>query len=391
MFKLLPIISKKSLIILLGVMLIVSMIFFISPRGVNGEPLSSAKAITSFCFVYGINNPQLNSQNTMVGIIDESNKTVFVNVPFGTDVTILKPTIYTTSVKLPSADRISPASNVVTNFTNPVIYTVTAEDGSTQAYTVTVAIAANTDKTITQFKFNNPLSIGIINESAKTIAVSVPYGTLLDCSLDADPAGTLSATVSIAGKRVVPRHGYAFVDYSVPVIYTVTAGDGSTQEYIVTVTAAAQPGSSAPPSDSSPLTPEDQALMDLSIAEQVEAYGATDCGFIRTCYDCILGRASDEQGFNDWATALSEGSIDIKTIILGFVFSEELECIISPAGPEEFIDFLYKHIFNREPDAGGYADWVTLMQNGMTKEEVLLHFIDSEEFKNICCGFNQKP
>lgn len=140
-----------------------------------------------------------------------------------------------------------------------------------------------------------------------------------------------------------------------------------------------------------PLTPEEQVSLDLSIAQQVATYGASNIGFTKMLYDNILGRVPDSEGEDDWVTALNEGSITLGDVIFGFVFSKELEGIISPAGPEEFITFLYKNVLNRNPDTDGYANWATLMQNGMTKEEVLLHFIDSDEFGNICEMFGLKP
>ena len=202
------------------------------------QAASSAKAIYQFSFVYGVNNPSLVA--TMVGVVDEPNKTIFVNVPYGIAVTALKPTIYTTSTRVPTASQVSPASLAAQDFTAPVAYTVTAEDNSTQTYTVTVANALNTDKAITYFKFNNPLTNGTINEGAKTVAVNVPYGTILDCQNDPDYICTLFANVSIAGKSVSPRTGSSSVNYAVPVTYTVTASDLSTQAYTVTVTAYAQ-------------------------------------------------------------------------------------------------------------------------------------------------------
>ena len=52
----------------------------------------------------------------------------------GTNVSNLIPTITHTGVS------ISPASGVSTNFSSPVTYTVTAEDGSTKSYTVNVTV-----------------------------------------------------------------------------------------------------------------------------------------------------------------------------------------------------------------------------------------------------------
>ncbi|OHA62431.1 MAG: hypothetical protein A2117_01270, partial [Candidatus Wildermuthbacteria bacterium GWA2_46_15] len=91
-----------------------------------GSP-SSAKAITAFSF----------AEET--GLINETDYTIVVTVPFGTNVTALVPTITITGAS------VSPASGEAQDFTSPVTYTVTAMDSSTQVYVVTVGIAANPD------------------------------------------------------------------------------------------------------------------------------------------------------------------------------------------------------------------------------------------------------
>jgi hypothetical protein len=90
--------------------------------------LSSTKIITVFNF--------LNLTPNVIGAIDENNHTISLTVPFGTDVKVLVPTI-TISEKA----AINPNIDAVQDFTNPITYTVTAEDGSTQNYVATVTIA----------------------------------------------------------------------------------------------------------------------------------------------------------------------------------------------------------------------------------------------------------
>jgi putative cell wall-binding protein len=63
-----------------------------------------------------------------------SGKDITLTVPRGTDVTKLTPTI------VHNGKSVSPASGVAKDFTTPVKYTVTAEDGTTNTYTVTVTV-----------------------------------------------------------------------------------------------------------------------------------------------------------------------------------------------------------------------------------------------------------
>ena len=63
-----------------------------------------------------------------------SGTAISASVPFNVVVTALVPTITLSDGRA----TVSPASGVAQNFTNPITYTVTAQDGTTQKYTVTV-------------------------------------------------------------------------------------------------------------------------------------------------------------------------------------------------------------------------------------------------------------
>lgn len=86
---------------------------------------SSEKQILSFSFYA----PEVEAT------VMESEKIIVATVPGGTDVTALVPTI-TVSDKA----TVNPASGVRQDFTNPVTYTVTAENGTQADYTVTVTV-----------------------------------------------------------------------------------------------------------------------------------------------------------------------------------------------------------------------------------------------------------
>lgn len=90
-----------------------------------GVPLSG-KAITGFTL----------AAQTGAATIDAVNRTVAIQVANGTIVTALVPTI-----TVSEGASISPASGVAQNFTNAVVYTVTAGDLSTAVWTVTVTVA----------------------------------------------------------------------------------------------------------------------------------------------------------------------------------------------------------------------------------------------------------
>jgi len=90
-------------------------------------PKSSAKLLISFHLLL---TPEV------VGLVDQSKYTVTLNVPYNTDVKNLIPAI----IISPGA-MVMPNSDVSQDFTGPVTYRVTAEDGSVQGYQVKVIVA----------------------------------------------------------------------------------------------------------------------------------------------------------------------------------------------------------------------------------------------------------
>ncbi|WP_199271494.1 hypothetical protein [Cellulophaga sp. L1A9] len=141
-----------------------------------------------------------------------------ITLPAGTDVTVLSPTI------MHEGNSINPVSGVVQDFTSPVEYTVTAADGSTKVYTVTVIVPAlSNDKDITSFTIDGV----VVNNPATAFTITLPAGT---------DVTTLSPTIVHEGNSINPVSGVV-QDFTSPVEYTVTAADGSTQVYTVTVIA----------------------------------------------------------------------------------------------------------------------------------------------------------
>ena len=192
-------------------------------------PLSPEKAITAFSF-QGLAPP-------VTGVINETLHTIALTVPYGTNLTALVATFTTTGASVAIAGTPQVSGTTINNFTNPVTYTVTAADSTTQAYTVTVASAGSPAKAITAFSFQGlaPPVVGAINEAAHTVALTVPYGTSLAALVATFT--TTGASVTIAGTPQVS--GVTANSFTNPVTYTVAAGDGTTQAYTVAVTVAA--------------------------------------------------------------------------------------------------------------------------------------------------------
>jgi autotransporter-associated beta strand protein len=144
---------------------------------------------------------------------------ITLTVPFNTPVTNLAPT-FTLSL-LATA---SPVSGTPRDFTTPQVYTVTAEDGSTRGYRVTVIVTpASAAKDILAMTFP---SYGAATIVGTNITMTVPYGTAVT---NLAPTFTVSPAATAS-----PVSGTAR-DFTTPQLYTVTAENGSTRVFRVTV------------------------------------------------------------------------------------------------------------------------------------------------------------
>ena len=160
--------------------------------------------------------------DTVDGTIDSENKTVRLDFPEGTDVTHLTPTITVSTYA-----TIEPESGVAQDFTNPVYYTVTAMNGTTAQYMVEAVVHdAENEKSILSFRFDALDKDGNIDEVARRIAFVLPAET---------DVTQLVPTIEVSeGATVEPASGVA-QDFTNPVSYTVTAQNGTTAVYTVTV------------------------------------------------------------------------------------------------------------------------------------------------------------
>ena len=209
----------------------------LTASGVSVDFLGNTKSITSIILAGS------------AGVIDEALGTIALTMPHGTDATSLTPTITHTGAS------ISPTG--AQNFAVTVTYTVTAADGSTKTYAITVTVAAapptqpSGDKAITAFDIAGVS--GAIDEATGTITLTMPHGT---------DATSLTPTITPTGANISPTGAQNFAP---PVTYTVTAADGSAKTYAVTVTVDAPPP--PPPSGDKAITAFDIAGVSGAINE----------------------------------------------------------------------------------------------------------------------------
>ena len=184
----------------------------------DAEPAKDSRK-SVFSFTFTSLSPAVNAS------VDSVQRVITASMPIGTDPSKLTPTIVVSSKSV-----ISPASGVAQDFSKPVTYVVTAEDGTAQSYTVIVTIKKSAAKSIKSFVFNLPSATvtATIDSTSRKITAIVPAGTDLT---------KLTQAISISDRASISPAAGKTQDFSSSVAYLVTAEDGSNQTYTVTATA----------------------------------------------------------------------------------------------------------------------------------------------------------
>lgn len=213
--------SKIRIIFIVATLLVAPGLFNCSSEESNNPP-ATGKAITEFYFSLG---------SIATGIIDENTKTIAVTVPFGTSVTNLVAYFTATGTNVTVNGVTQERGITINDFTSSITYTVNASDGTAVNYIVTVTVALNDAREITAFSIAGHNSV--INESAspKTITLYQPAGTSRTSLI-----ATFSTTgSSVSVNSVNQNSGSTVNDFTSTVTYRVTAADGTTADYEVTV------------------------------------------------------------------------------------------------------------------------------------------------------------
>lgn len=149
------------------------------------------------------------------GVINGNN--IAITIPYAMDLATVEPEIAVSEfAALTAPDALKEGENT---------YTVTAEDGTEQVYTVTITrTAVATGRQILSFTYG--AVAGTIDQVNGTISLVLPAGT----------GTTFAPTIRVSDfATVTPASGEA-QDFSKPVKYKVKAQNGSTNTYTVTVT-----------------------------------------------------------------------------------------------------------------------------------------------------------
>lgn len=153
--------------------------------------------------------------------IDTLNNSILLILPFGTDLTSILP-----NVIVPENATISPNPSSVQNYEEGVIFTITAEDGSTKEYEVTI-IAPSDENNIIDLTIENELSQsirGFIDEESKSILFEVP--NTLDLT-------AVKVSFTVPDMAISEPESDSVIDLSSTTTFSITAENGDVLEYTV--------------------------------------------------------------------------------------------------------------------------------------------------------------
>lgn len=111
-------------------------------------------------------------------------------------------------------------------------------------------------------------------------------------------------------------------------------------------------------------------------------------GFVYRMYQASLDRRPEEDGVRfhtdrlDFLDSVPDTTEQSKSLFLAaqFLESDEFEGLYgADPSPAEYIDGMYGHVLNRMPDDEGRQFWITGMERGLSREEILIAFSESHE------------
>lgn len=121
---------------------------------------------------------------------------------------------------------------------------------------------------------------------------------------------------------------------------------------------------------------ERQAFADGALALDVDGAAGQAYRIYRAAFD----RAPDEDGLGYWMAALDRGA-SLHAVAAGFTESQEFRALVGAAPSNaDVVTLLYRNVLDREPDQGGFAFWLDVLESGRDDlAGVLASFSESAE------------
>ena len=243
---------------------------------------STEKSITSFSFTQALNSNL--SAAEVDGVIDESGKTISVQVNGNALPNLIATFSMSAGAKVEVAGVPQESGVTSNNFSNPVTYTVTAEDGSTEAYVVSV-----TSTVAVPGSPSSPAGITSASVTGGTVTISWEAPADLGIGNDGNPAAitkyklyrseTAGFALTDAGVVTKEITDAALREFEVP-------GLTETTEYYFKLTAFNSIGEGSPTDEFNAFTPTDGLAFTLINADT--EYSVTSGTVINTATAIIV-------------------------------------------------------------------------------------------------------
>jgi hypothetical protein len=96
-------------------------------------------------------------------------------------------------------------------------------------------------------------------------------------------------------------------------------------------------------------------------------------------YKTAFDREPDFEGLGYWINEMDTG-FTLNDVASSFIASVEFKSLYgNTPSNTDFVRLLYNNVLDRDPDEEGYAYWLNDMDNGLSKEGVLISFSESSE------------
>ena len=102
---------------------------------------------------------------------------------------------------------------------------------------------------------------------------------------------------------------------------------------------------------------------------------------VERLYVNALNRPSDANGKTYWVNMILADNDNLDMVIEGFLGSAEFNA--RNLSDSEFVNILYRVMFNRRPSASERRQWTNALANGSSRNDVIDAFLDSNEFETM--------
>jgi hypothetical protein len=102
---------------------------------------------------------------------------------------------------------------------------------------------------------------------------------------------------------------------------------------------------------------------------------------VERLYVNALNRPSDANGKTYWVNMILADNDNLDMVIEGFLGSAEFNA--RNLSDSEFVNVLYRVMFNRRPSASERRQWTNALANGSSRNDVIDAFLDSNEFETM--------